>query len=218
MVRLVVMAAGSSTRMGQDKLAMPWGNSTVLGHVLQVSLKALDVVDNTLFDATGRQTTPIKVDLTVVARKPIDCYLCDASIQAFQQHGGTWIEVQNPQPLSDTIRTGLVGVSDVLRGVCFIPGDQVGLEPRTFTELIQSFIKTQPDFLIPITETLTGSPVFFHSKYLVELENLRGEQGGKVILEAHPKSWTTHPVKSAFFNDVDTIEVYDQLWNKEHTH
>ncbi|HZW83976.1 MAG TPA: nucleotidyltransferase family protein [Candidatus Deferrimicrobium sp.] len=218
MVRLVVMAAGAATRMGQDKLALPWGTSTVLGHVLQVTLKAIDILNNTVFDPTVMEPDLTKVELIVVARKPIDSYLGGTTIQAFQQHCGIWIEVPNPQPLSETIRSGLKGVSEVLQGVCFIPGDQVGLEPCVFAELIQSFIKTHPGFLIPCADSITGSPVFFNREYLPELENLQGEQGGKAILAAHPESWITYPVNSGLFNDVDTIEVYNHLWNKEHTH
>lgn len=35
------MAAGLATRMGQDKLVLPWKDTTVLGYVLQTILEAI---------------------------------------------------------------------------------------------------------------------------------------------------------------------------------
>src|SRR5262245_41109247 len=32
---VVILAAGRSTRMGQPKLLLPWGNTSILGHLLQ---------------------------------------------------------------------------------------------------------------------------------------------------------------------------------------
>ena len=43
MVRFVVMAAGQATRMGQDKLVLPWQDTTVLGYVLQTVLEAIEL-------------------------------------------------------------------------------------------------------------------------------------------------------------------------------
>ena len=40
MISAIILAAGESKRMGQPKMLMPWGNVTVLGHVVGVFQKA----------------------------------------------------------------------------------------------------------------------------------------------------------------------------------
>jgi molybdenum cofactor cytidylyltransferase len=36
MISAIILAAGQSTRMGRPKMPLPWGQSTVLGHVIDV--------------------------------------------------------------------------------------------------------------------------------------------------------------------------------------
>ena len=35
MITAIILAAGRSRRMGQPKMLLPWGETTVLGHVIQ---------------------------------------------------------------------------------------------------------------------------------------------------------------------------------------
>ena len=44
MISALVLAAGESTRMGQPKMALPWGTGTVLGQVI-TTLKAAHIDD-----------------------------------------------------------------------------------------------------------------------------------------------------------------------------
>src|SRR4030067_719174 len=36
MISAIILAAGESKRMGQPKMLLPWGHTTVLGHVIEV--------------------------------------------------------------------------------------------------------------------------------------------------------------------------------------
>ena len=45
-ISAVILAAGKSVRMGQPKMLMPWGNTTVLGKVIE-TLQAAGVEDIT---------------------------------------------------------------------------------------------------------------------------------------------------------------------------
>ena len=44
MISALILAAGKSTRMGRPKMALPWGDTTVLGHVINV-FRAAEVED-----------------------------------------------------------------------------------------------------------------------------------------------------------------------------
>lgn len=226
MVRFVVMGAGQATRMGQDKLAMPWQDTTILAHVLRSITCALnqlvlqDTPNQDQNESGKRQKEnlyhdkTLKHEIRVIARKPPAVYCINTQNQTDTQgYVLNWIEVQGPQPLATTILTGTADLPDDLEGICFIPGDQVGLEPETFAKMTRYFIETSPDFLIPQAGKITGSPVFFHARYLSELQGLHEEQGGKLILERYRERWTTYPVKDSFFVDIDTQEEYERYSN-----
>lgn len=198
MVRFVVMGAGKASRMGQDKLALPWGNTTVFGHVLQTINSALKLCVT--------QDEAKKLEVVVIARKPMTAFYSEES----RSYKFSWIQVPDPQPLATTIRMGLSDVADSVQGICFIPGDQVGLEEHMLAELTTFFLEKSPDILVPQVGGVTGSPVFFHVRYLPELLTLHGEQGGKQVLKTHRERWTTYPVREGFFLDIDTREEYEK--------
>ncbi|MDI6879945.1 MAG: NTP transferase domain-containing protein [Desulfitobacteriaceae bacterium] len=226
MVRLVVMAAGQARRMGRDKLALPWKDSTVLASVLEAVLKASE----RLQEAKAGQSS---LELRVVARKSLAAYLPDALQERFQRAQGTWCEDEVPRPLADTIRIGLQELADEIQGIAFLPGDQVGLRSDTLLRLVETFLHEKPDFLVPLADPLappklesldesalpdepsmpgmTGSPVIFHRRYVPELLGLEGEQGGKTVLQRYKAKWATYPVETDFFADVDTPEQYSLL-------
>lgn len=219
MVRFVVMASGQATRMGQDKLSLPWRNSTVLGYVLQVLLQSLEGLSSEvkLNRIPGALESPAEV--WVVARKPMNEYLARENWGNWDKAKGVWINQPDPRPLAETLRLGLTDLPEGILGICFVPGDQVGLEPRKLAALTQCFLEKQPDFLVPYVEYseggkvegTRGSPVFFHRRYSEELCSLQGEQGGRAVLKRYPKRGLTYSVPVEFMEDVDTPEDYQRL-------
>ena len=227
MVRLVVMAAGQAKRMGSDKLALPWKDSTVLASVVKEVLEASERLQDR-GAGHGR-----RLELKVVARKPLVVYLPVALQERFQRAQGIWCEDEVPRPLAETIRIGLQELADEVEGIGFLPGDQVGLRSDTLLCLVETFLREKPDFLVPQVDSLappklespdesalpdepgmtgvTGSPVIFHRRYVPELLALEGEQGGKTVLQRYKAKWATYPVETDFFADVDTPEQYSLL-------
>lgn len=218
MVGLVIMAAGQATRMGEDKLALPWtGSTTILEHTLQTVLRAADTLkqqgswlyQNLLNPAFGSEAAGLEV--VVVARHPIAKYCTEQTIESFSVLGGDWMVRDGCYSLADNIRAGLSGIKSAVSGVGFLPADQIGVDERQLGDLIRRFEQAQPDFLVPWADETSGSPVFFHRHYISELESLQGEQGGKVILQRYPQSWSRHAVTVQFLQDVDTREEYECL-------
>ncbi|OLN32692.1 nucleotidyltransferase family protein [Desulfosporosinus metallidurans] len=206
MVRFVVMAAGQATRMGQDKLVMPWGKSTVLGFVLQTVLDALELQVESC------------TEIYVVARHPIEAYASEETIARFRAYSGTWLQVPTPKPLAETIRLGLQDLNSEIEEIGFLPGDQVGVTVLGLTECLLQVLRIRPDFLVPIAGNRTGSPVFFHRRYVPELLALRGEQGGREVLKRYPDRWSKYSVEESLFQDVDTPEDYQCLLEKGKVH
>ena len=208
MVRFVVMAAGLATRMGQDKLVMPWRDTTVLGYVLQTLLEAITLhEERSLLLASLSGVT----EIYVVARHPIEVYLTKDRIRRFNSYGGVWIQVPSPMPLAETIRFGLQDLNSEVQCIGFLPGDQVGITAIRLADCLQQVLQVSPDFFVPIAGDKAGSPVFFHMRYVPELLALQGETGGRKVLYRYPERWWKYPVEERFFQDVDTPEQYYAL-------
>ena len=208
MVRFVVMAAGLATRMGQDKLGMPWRDTTVLGYVLQTVLEAITLQEQRSLVVSSLS---VVTEIYVVARHPMEAYLTEDSKRIFNSYGGAWIQVPSPKPLAETIRSGLQDLNSEVQWIGFLPGDQVGITAPRLADCLQQVLQNLPDFLVPIVGDKAVSPVFFHRKYVPELLELRGEQGGREVLDRYPERWCKYPVEDSFFQDVDTPEQYNTL-------
>ncbi|MDR3540222.1 MAG: nucleotidyltransferase family protein [Desulfosporosinus sp.] len=208
MVRFVVMAAGLATRMGRDKLMLPWMNTTILGYVLQTVLEAITLQKQ---GSLGVNSFSVDLEIYVVARHPIETYLTEDLIRTFNSYGGVWLQVPCPKPLAETIRTGLQNLNSGVQWVGFLPGDQVGMTALRLADCLQQLLRNCPDFLVPTVGDKAVSPVFFNRLYVPELSELQGEQGGREVLYRYPERWLKYPVEDSFFQDVDTPEQYTAL-------
>ena len=180
----------------------------MLGYVLQTVLEAITLQEQRLL-----VVSPLSVitEIYVVAKHPIETYLPENRIRMFNSYGGAWIQVPSPQPLAETIRSGLQDLNNAVQWIGFLPGDQVGITVQRLADCLQQLQQNLPDFLVPIVGDKAGSPVFFHRQYVPELLELRGEQGGKEVLYRYPERWRKYPVEESFFQDVDTPEQYNTL-------
>lgn len=205
------MGAGQATRMGQDKLVMPWKDTTVLGYVVQTVLEVITLQEQR---SVVKEDVSEVTEIYVVARHPIEAYLAEDFIRMFNSYGGTWIQVPSPEPLAETIRYGLQDLNTEVKCIGFLPGDQVGITPQCLADCLQQVLKVSPDFLVPIAGDKAVSPVFFDKRYVPELLELRGEQGGRDVLYRYPERWWKYPVEERFFQDVDTPEQYKTLMDQ----
>lgn len=199
------MAAGLATRMGKDKLALPWKNGTVLGYVIGTVLEVMKVHKD-LYPQSG-------IEIHVIARKPVETYLSEEGVREFFKYGGVWNHSPRPRPLAETINMGLHDLNAEMHSVAFLPGDQVGVRVQDLSACLEEVLKYQPDFLVPMAGNTPGSPVFFHKRYIPELLALQGEQGGRMVLNRYPERWSKYTVEESLFLDVDTPEQYDALFN-----
>ncbi|MHB1654195.1 MAG: nucleotidyltransferase family protein [Desulfitobacteriaceae bacterium] len=207
MLRLVIMACGNSRRMGSDKLILPWGESTVLGKVLTEVLAAA----GTMSFSNPELMTSAALEIIGVGAQPLDRYVSSGLVKAFLERGGTWWQGEKGWPLAETIHRGLEQLPEGIEGIGFLPGDQIGIDGGQLAGLMGEFLRSRPDFLVPVSGDLNGAPVFFDPKYLSKLWGLQGEEGGKIILRRYPERWTTYSVSSGFLADVDTPEDYQRL-------
>jgi molybdenum cofactor cytidylyltransferase len=186
-ISAVLLGAGESRRMGVDKLSLPWGRKTLFGHCVETLLRSevdeLILVLSTKNRGIRNQFRARKVK-TVINRL-------------------------SKMGMSSSIRMGLQKIHPRCRGILIALGDQPLLKTRTINVLIRAFNQGKGGIIVPSFRGSRGHPVIFHKRYKKELLNLKGDVGGKSIIEGHPKDVRVVPVKSiGVVKDVDTWSAY----------
>ena len=163
MISAVVLAAGTSRRMGRPKPLVKLGRKTILQHVV-ANLEA-------------SQVDQIVVVLGFGAEKIIPT-LKGMSCQV----------VVNPQyilGMSSSIRCGLSTVNPQARAVLIALGDQPYIPPEIVDVLLRRYQKEDQKIVVPLYGGKRGHPVIFGRKYWPELRALKGDVGGRELLHRH---------------------------------
>jgi len=186
-ISAILLGAGESKRMGVDKLSLPWESKTVLEHCFEALLRseAKEVIV-----VLGIRNKKLKG----LFRKP----KVKTVVNPFFNRG-----------MSTSIRKGLQAIHPDCRGILIALGDQPLLKTRTINGLIHAFEKGKRGIIVPSFRGRRGHPVIFHRRYEKELLDLKGDVGGRSIIERHPEDVRLVPVKSiGVVKDVDTWQDY----------
>lgn len=186
--KLIILAAGKSTRFGENKLLQSYGRSTVIGCLIQ---KIEELAQR---ESRIEQVILVTNETTLKGVNP-----CGKKIQV----------VLNPVPeegISHSIFLGLeaAGEADVYG---FLVADQLALSIDTIQAMIERYKVTEKGILCAKKGENLGNPVFFHHQYVEELKKLQGDKGGKVILKKHLEDVTYFEIEDAReLHDLDTKE------------
>ncbi len=188
-ITAILLGAGESKRMGQNKLLLPWGKRTILERSLQTLLNSrvkeviLVVNDQTQEKARQWEDQRVKVVFNPEYRKG----------------------------MSRSIHQGIRTSDPISEGFLIALGDQPTLKSRTINLLIEAFQKAEGKIIAPSFQGRRGHPVIFPRKYREELLKLRGDEGGKSILNRHSKEVLVVPVRSKeVIRDIDTPGDYKE--------
>ena len=193
-ISLIILAAGKSSRTGTlgRKTLLPWpvGPGSLLGTVLENYKNAWDWHDAIV---VHRDDTPILKRIVQDAGTPYHSVINeDANAQ-----------------MSESLRLALTALKPDTEGALIALGDM----PFITQEIIQSILQPSGSETIvqPKVENRPANPVFFPAKFFKELQQARGDQGGRKVIKENPKA--IHPItfpNSSSFQDIDTPEDYSR--------
>ena len=187
-ISAILLGAGQSKRMGVDKLSLPWGRKTMLEHCFETLLRSEVQEVVVVLSARNKATR----DLFKGRRVKI-------VINPLSKMG-----------MSTSIRRGLQKIRRRGQGILIALGDQPFLKTRTIDALIRIFDQGKGGIIVPSFQGRRGHPVIFHRKFERELRNLKGDAGGRSIIEGHPEDVRVVPVRSiGVVKDVDTRPAYN---------
>ena len=189
MISAILLGAGESKRMGVDKLVLPWRRETILEHCFKTLLRS--EVEELVVVLSGR----------------------NKGVKNLFQGQKARI-VMNPHSekgMSSSIRKGLQAISRRSDGILIALGDQPFLKTKTINALIRAFDREKEWIVVPSFQGRTGHPVIFHKAYQKELMNLKGDVGGRSIIERHREEVRVVRVRSiGVVKDVDTWKEYEK--------
>lgn len=193
-VDAIIMASGLSTRMGQNKLLLPLGNSTVLGQLLR-----------TFPYSCFERVTLVYHDQDVAK----EC----------EQYPLTLCHNSTPERgKSQTIACG-IGASSPENGLLFMVADQPLLTAATIHQLVNTFCLHHQNIILPEIDSAPANPVIFPASLREELLSLTGDSGGREVIRLHPELVKQVPCTDEHeFYDVDTPAMYKEVvrqWNLE---
>ena len=114
------------------------------------------------------------------------------------------------QGMSTSIIAGLKLVDDGARAVMLALADQPFIDSQTINRLIDEFCDHNKGIVVPTYQSRRGHPIIFAIKYKEELSGLKGDIGGRQILEHHPDDVLEVAVASPGINiDIDTTDDYN---------
>lgn len=186
----VILAAGSSSRLGRPKQLLSLGDRTVLAHTLaNASAATLDG----LIVVLGHEA---------------------ATIQERIDFGTARIVINDDyrEGQSTSLRAGLAALPPDTDAALFILGDQPLIGPAVLDALIAARRATAAPIVMPTYDGQRGNPVLIARNLFPELATVAGDQGARSVIRAH--SAAVHEVAILGpppTDDLDTQEDYDHL-------
>lgn len=186
----VVLAAGKSSRMGSNKLLLPFNGKTVL----EVTLDALKGVSTVV--VTGHNP------------HELEALLSKHRVKA----------VHNPRYEEGMTTSFQAGLRSVDADAAFLVlGDQVGLSPRTLSAMIQVMVENEDAQIVsPRYGGARGHPVLFRRSLFGEILSLGPGENLRDVVARHEDSHRYVEGDVWTVIDMDTPEEYEaakRLWS-----
>jgi molybdenum cofactor cytidylyltransferase len=187
--RAIILAAGSSRRMGTQKLLLPFGDKTmietVIDHVLQSNVDSVMVVLGADHDKVKMVVDPLPVEICF--NQSHDSGMLSSVVCGFKA-------------LPDDTGTALV-----------VLGDQPGIPPVVTNAVLEAYNESLHGIVIPVHNQRRGHPLLVDYKYKREIERLDLEQGLRSLMHHFPQDVLEVDVSEpGILTDIDTPEDYDK--------
>jgi molybdenum cofactor cytidylyltransferase len=192
----IILAAGASTRMGRPKQLLPLGDRPLLQHVIdEAAASGLDEIVLVL----GHRAEEIQRAIRLPAGRRIH-----SVVNPEYDHGQ-----------STSLRLGLRSASPRADAAAILLGDQPNVSAQLIDRIAAAFrggdsSLVRPVYMATDGRRVPGHPVFLARRIWPDVKKLRGDQGARALLSAHPEWLLEVPVEGEPPPDVDTWEDYQR--------
>ncbi len=181
-ISAVILAAGKSTRMGQQKMLLPWGNTTVLGKVVKTL-----------------QNAAVK-DILLVTNSNIAPHMTNCNVR---------IVINDEGEMLESIQIGLREQKPSTTAALVCLGDQPQVEEENVRKVWAGLHQNQFQIVVPSYQMRRGHPWLIAKKFWDEILQLRAPQSMRNFLNAHQSEIFYVPCKSEnILQDLDSPADY----------
>jgi molybdenum cofactor cytidylyltransferase len=188
-VAAVVLAAGSSTRLGQPKQLAPIAGRPALSYALD-ALRASRVERIVLVLGHAADEIAAALDLTGITVVRNDAYA---------------------EGQSTSVIAGVKALGDDVGAALMVVGDQPLIASTTVDAIVRAYEETGGPCIVPLYEGEWGNPVLLARATWPLLDNLKGDTGARPILRKHMDMVLEVPVPGPLLDDIDTPEDYARI-------
>lgn len=179
-VSLIIMAAGQSRRMMQNKLFLTYNGQTFIEGPLSLALKMTETELILVISSVDVMKIVVPNRVKVVI---------------------------NNQPEKGQSHSVSLGTNQAVgKGYLFLPIDQPLLRGDVLKAILEKASET--NIVIPESAGKLGSPVYFGRKFRQELLEVKGPFGGRSVRDGHPEAWVKVTVPGELLKDIDCQEDY----------
>jgi molybdenum cofactor cytidylyltransferase len=189
---IILLAAGGSSRLGRPKQLLPYGEKSLVQHVLD----------------------------TALAASPKHVVLVTGAIRILVQFSGSVQVVNNAEwkeGIASSIRSGLKAVLKIEPGidaVIFVVCDQPYISATLLQELMDAHAATGKEIVASSYADTVGIPALFGKSFFDALMQLKGDEGAKRIIMQNPGSVAVVDFPRGNI-DIDTAGDYAALQGKD---
>lgn len=186
-VSCIVLAAGKSTRMGKQKLLLPYNGKTIIKSIVE---KTLNSDSSQTVVVIGSYKKEVKAELA-------DCAVHLVENEKFEEG------------MLSSVQAGVAAVNCESDGMLILLGDQPMITISGINLLIAAFQKTQKGLIIPTFHGKRGHPVLISSKYKQRINSLNPELGLRELFTENSQDILEIEVNTDdVLKDIDTPEDY----------
>ena len=184
---VIVVAAGEARRLGRDKAALPWGDGTLLGHV----------VDQFLGPEVARRVVVLNAENEATAREGLP----EGVVVALNHDADAEMVV--------SVGVGLKALGEFLGPVCVHPVDVFAVSRELVTMLYEAW-RVEPDCLhLPKVGDKGGHPLIVPPRLVCEIGRIPAGCGLNWLLHEHAGAVRRHAWRDErLLADIDTPADY----------
>ncbi len=190
---IIILAAGRSQRMGTVKQLLPWNNTNILQHVIDI---AFSCHPTEVILVLGYKADEIQQHINRESLKII-------------------INPEFQKGMSSSIKMAIPVVCASSKSVMFMLGDQPMVKKEVMELLLKRHFASEKGITLPIHNGIKGRPVILDKKYFTELETLVGDYGARQVIDRHPDDVLEIEVDDeGVLIDIDTPTDYQRYFKK----
>jgi len=191
MTGLIILAAGSSSRLGKPKQNLVYQRATLLQRAVNTALSSVCRPVVLVLGANAEMIAPAVENKEVAILQNQD-----------------WQE-----GMASSIRCGLDAINKAapnLDSLILMLCDQPFVYAGLLNRLVKTHTENYANIIASAYSDTMGPPVLFGKKYFEELLTLTGQEGAKKLIIKYNKSVVSIPFPEGGI-DIDTVEDYEKL-------